>query len=199
MAKSKGSKFNAKSTLGNSTQSSALIAKTNSGASSNLKISASADLQRLSSDDRRTARAIEFGSPSRATTTHAVATGSSWTNLLEKTASGSISDLLGEGGPLSSGVSYLVSGLSKLLGGSSEPAVQPLVRFALPESQDQTLYSNGNGLSSVQSSITRQESPVYGGSQGTSYSEQAQKAQMVQTIRNAILTSSSLNDVIGEL
>jgi len=153
---------------------------------SNLKLSASTELTRLGMNDRRTPTAISFGSPSDngSSGSKSRSSGNDWSNLLEKTVSGGLSNLLG-GGALSDGIGYLVSGISSLFGGNDP--VAPLKRYTLPDSQERTFYTGSQGLMSSEANV------------GQGKAGSLQDAQVVQAVKKALLTSSSLNDVISEL
>jgi hypothetical protein len=135
---------------------------------------------------------IQFGSPSSrgniASSTNKSRGG--WTGLLGSIGGKGLSDLLG-GGVLSSGLDYLVGGFESLFGAGSAPN-DTISRFELPDSQNQSIVVNN-----VKTPAEPTSSGVYGNSK--SQISQASKAAIVQTVKNALLTSSSLNDVIGEL
>ncbi|MFL6546034.1 MAG: hypothetical protein ACJ8LM_12755 [Candidatus Udaeobacter sp.] len=69
----------------------------------------------------------------------------------------------------------------------------------MPDAQGQTLYRNGTALSTVQRGLAEQRFAIEGSTKSDVQANQLQQAKIVQTIKNALLTSSSLNDVIGEL
>lgn len=153
------------------------------------RISTASDLKRFSSDSVPSLKGIQFGSPSKAGSKSRSSVGDEWTNLV-KAASGRAASLIG-GGFLESGINSLISGLTSLFddGGKSET---PLVRFALPEPQQQTMYITSGGLSASEnfqeiSQNTKSSGPVY------------KQSEIVQAVKNALLTSSSLNDVIAEI
>jgi hypothetical protein len=85
------------------------------------------------------------------------------------------------------GLGSILSGISKLFGGGSDAKTPPpLVEFELPTPVAETVY-----LSSHRS---RSEARPYA-TTGSSN----QNAQIVQAVKHALLTSSSLNDVIAEI
>jgi hypothetical protein len=197
MAKRKNSNSSGR---GASSPSIDLLKATNQGSSSrSLKVGTSGDLTRLQVGSLSRAKAIQFGSPSDSGKKNSSSnkTGSTWTGLLESFSTGGISDLLGGGGFLSSGLDYLSSGLQSIFGGNTQSAPEPLSRFAPPDFQDQTIYVNAPPTAHGAASSTV-VSGAYADSQ-PSQLNQASRAEIVQTIKNALLTSSSLNDVIGEL
>ena len=168
-----------------------LVAQAQTTVRSTTKISAATDLKRLSSSSTSMLKGIEFGSPSNAglKSRPSTAAGNEWTSLV-KAASGGVASLIG-GNFLESGINSLISGLTNLFGDSrkSEP---PLVRFTLPDSQQQTMYVTSGGLSASgnfqgASQNTPPQGPVY------------KQSEIVQAVKNALLTSSSLNDVIAEI
>ena len=178
-----------------------LLRAINQGSSNrSLKIGASGDLTRLQVGSQSSAKPIQFGSPSDKgnKSSSSRKTGSTWTGLLDSVASGGISDLLGGGGFLSAGLDYLSSGIASIFGGNTQTVPEPLTRFALPNGQDQTIYFDARQSGSQASASSSVVSGIYDSSQ-SSRLNQASKAEIIQTIKNALLTSSSLNDVIGEL
>ncbi len=142
------------------------------------------------------AKPLQFGSPSDkgSRSSSGNKNTSSWTGLLSSISSGGISDLLGGGGLLNAGLDLLTNGFESLFGGKTESAVQPLTRFALPDAQDQTMYVNN----AQTASSSNGPSGIYSNSQSAQFG-QTNKADIIQTVKNALLTSSSLNDVIGDL
>ena len=155
------------------------------------RLSAATDLRKLSNGGLPTLKGIQFGSPSSSggKSGSSAGAGSEWTSLV-KTASGGVTSLIG-GGFLESGINSLISGLTSLFdgGGKSET---PLVRFVLSDPQQQTMYTSSSGLSASANigaapRNTQPQGPVY------------RQADIVQAVRNALLTSSSLNDVIAEI
>src|SRR3954469_9154152 len=168
---------------------------------STMKLSASGELTRLGMNDRRTPTAISFGSPSDngSSGSKSTSSGSDWSNLLQKAVSGGINDLFG-GGILSDGISYLVSGISSLFGGE-DPAT-PLKRYTLADSQESTLYRGAQGLMASDSdapATAPTSRGIYTASSGQAKATPLQDAQVVQAVKKALLTSSSLNDIISEL
>lgn len=144
---------------------------------------------------------IRFGSPSSNRVTSSQGT-SEWANLLKQTASGGISSAFG-GGLMSAigGLGGLVSSIAGLFG-ASKKALPPLTLFQLPNSQAHTVFvsSKTNGTASVNSG----PGGVSGSSQASSTTGQGQSLQnqsteIAQAVKQALLTSSSLNDVIAEI
>jgi hypothetical protein len=129
---------------------------------------------------------INFGKASRAATRNPQTT-SMWSNLLSSTTSGGLAGTLSGAAGFSGGISSLISGLASLLGGG-KTAPPALVAYQLPTSQQQTI-STGSSVSTP---------GIYGGPASTT-PFQNQGGQVVQTVKQALLNSSSLNDVITEL
>lgn len=133
-----------------------------------------------------TVQPINFGKASRAATRN-VQTSSKWSSLLSSTTSGGLAGTLSGAAGFSGGISSIISGLTSLFGGG-KTAPPALVAYQLPTSQQQTI-STGSSVSTP---------GVYGGPASTT-SFQSQNGQVVQSVKQALLNSSSLNDVIGEL
>ena len=144
-------------------------------------------------------RSLHFGSfHSKASTTQS--SGSSWTGLLNAASSGGASAVLG-GGLLSSGTLGIIGKLFSLFGdGNSNPPVPS--RFQLPASQATSLdiaspaasnsVSVGIQQASTQTSqLQTQTSPLR--------EQPLHSSEIIQVVKQALLTSSSLNDVISEI
>jgi hypothetical protein len=111
-----------------------------------------------------------------------------WSNLLSATSSGGgLAGTLSSIDGFSGGISSLISGLTSLFGGgkTTPPA---LIAYQLPTSQQQTI-STGSSVSTP---------GVYGGPT-IAASFESQSGQIVQAVKQALLNSSALNDVIAEL
>ena len=161
-----------------------------------LRAGGSGDMAKLSIASQPTSKPLQFGSPSDSGKRSSSSTkkAGSWTSLLETMSTGGISDLLGRGGVLSAGLDYLTSGIESLFGGKTKSIPEPLIRFALPDSQDQTLYV-------TDPQKTSQSSQFFGAYSSSPPTQPGQtfRAEIIQTVKTALLTLSSLNDVIGEL
>lgn len=147
------------------------------------------------------AKGINFGSPSSDRTTSSPGT-SEWANLLKQTASGGISSQLG-GGVLNAigGVGGLVSSLVGLFGGGMKTEA-PLTRFQLPDSQSENVFATANA--SRPQAGARAGGPYRSSSDSPTQVDHgqlspAQSAQITQAVKQALLNSSSLNDVIAEI
>lgn len=127
---------------------------------------------------------------------------SEWANLLKTTASGGIASALG-GNLMSAvgGVGGLVSSLVHLFSGSKK-STPALTAFELPESRSESVVYQ-SAISSESVSGTR--TGVYGSVQDTTgpgshdQTYQFQSQQIAQAVKQALLNSSSLNDVIAEI
>lgn len=149
---------------------------------------------------------IHFGSPSSSKTA-ATGTGTDWGKVLTGATSGGFGSLLGGGLAGFAGIGSLISGIASLFGGGSKkPALPALVRFQLPASQTQTSYFGSKGTSVTQgiaeqqitagarTAIYKSSAPL-NGSSGAIYDT----AKIAQAVKQALLNSSSLNDVIAEI
>lgn len=144
------------------------------------KVSRIAGLRALSMGSKEIPAGIQFGSPSNPNASGA-APGSNWEKLLTQTASRGLSSAMK--GTISltdlGGIGTAISSLFKIFGGrSSEKTLPPLVEFALPNPVSQTVYI-GSGTANA--------------------ATQASGTQIAQAVKQALLTSSSLNDVISEI
>jgi hypothetical protein len=153
---------------------------------------------------------IRFGSPSnsRTPTPHS---SNQLSRLLQHTASGGIANVIGGGLSGIAGLGGLVSGILHLFGGGQGHTLPPLVEFRLPGSQQQTLYVGSNGNATFQGTAVEQASRptpsggIYtagdeaGSSGATGQMLRYQSGQIAQAVKNALLNSSSLNDVIAEI
>jgi hypothetical protein len=152
-------------------------------------------------DDRVTG-AIRFGAPSYSSSPSTNGT-SELGNLIKQSSSGGFSSILG-GGVLGT-LGSLFSHVAGWFGGSQVPK-EPLIPFRLPDSQTQefSLTSATAGISNnssqsggLYSPVNNATMPINPVDQGSDL--QSQRAQIVETVRLALLNSSSLNDVIGEM
>jgi hypothetical protein len=145
-----------------------------------------AGLTKTSGFNQSTAQSVNFGRASRAAT-RSSSSPSQLSQFLSGSKSGglggTVSQALGFGG----GFGSLISGLTSLFGGgkTTPPA---LVAYQLPTSQSQTI-TTGSTVSTP---------GVYGGPSAASPFEN-HSGQIVQSVKQALLNSSSLNDVIAEL
>jgi hypothetical protein len=148
------------------------------------------------------ASGLRFGGSSSSGTS-SPATGSQWTNLLKQTASGGISSALGGGLKDIGGIASIVSGFIGLFGGGKSTP-PPLVHFEAPASQNQTAFVGSatgpaNWSESGTSAHTSSKGIYASGQESNVQSLQYQSAQIAQAVKQALLNSSSLNDVIAEI
>lgn len=152
---------------------------------------------------------IQFGSPSSTRSSSSTA-GSQWSTLLQHAASGGLSSVLSGGLAGFAGLGTLVSGVLSLFGGGGgKSSPPPLVRFQAPTSQDQVQYvgssSNAAGSSTASGGTTVGGGGGYKAHQPIALPLAApgptssQNSQVVQAVKQALLNSSSLNDVIAEI
>ncbi|HEX4163880.1 MAG TPA: hypothetical protein VHZ55_00265 [Bryobacteraceae bacterium] len=150
---------------------------------------------------------LNFGNAPTSATQSAVS-GSQLSGLLKNVASGGVAGAFGGGGLLSavSGLGGLVSSIASLFGGSKTP--QPLTAFVLPTVQAQTASvsrsQSGSQLMTGGSLAANSAiKGIYGSSQtsasSATVSSGSQPQQVVQAVKQALLTSSSLNDVVAEI
>jgi hypothetical protein len=149
------------------------------------------------------ATGLRFAGSSSSGTTPS-ATGSQWTNLLKQTARGGISSALGGGLKDIGGIASIVSGFIGLFGGGKS-APPPLVHFETPASQNQTAFvgtttAPAKWVDSGTSAHAILSAGIYAsGQEPNVQSLQYQSAQIAQAVKQALLNSSSLNDVIAEI
>lgn len=153
------------------------------------------------------AKSIQFGSPS-STKFSSTTTGSSWGTLLNQFASGGAANALGNSLGSIGGLGSLVSGIISLFGGSKQ-APPALVRFQLPASQTETAYIGSQSRSVLQGAASEQSirsttPPIYASSRTSKNSNASpaityDTAAITQAVKQALLNSSSLNDVIAEI
>lgn len=150
------------------------------------------------------ATGLRFGGSSSSGTATSSAAGGQWANLLKQTARGGISSALGGGLKDIGGIASIVSGFIGLFsGGKSAPP--PLVHFEAPASQNQTAFV---GSSTAPAKWAESGTSAHGaapkgiyasGQDPNGQSLQYQSAQIAQAVKQALLHSSSLNDVIAEI
>ena len=159
-------------------------------------------------------KGIQFGKPSQSGSKASTSSGSEWTNLLKQTASGGIASAFTGGFGGIGGLGSLISGFVNLFGGGGgKNTLPPLTEFALPNSQQQTVYASSKGTATYQGEVTNASvfngtgAGIYGnteqmqtsGSAPNSQWVQEQSGQIAQAVKNALLQSSSLRDVIAEI
>jgi hypothetical protein len=150
----------------------------------------------------RVPQTLNFGKLHTKAVGSATSSGAQWTNLLSA-ASGGVGSLLG-GGLISSGGFGFVGKLLSLFGGSKKVPTAP-VAFQSPISQQNSLniISPGSqssislGVHSVD--LSGNSTGIYKQNSSLAADHYSQSAQVVQIVKQALLTSSSLNDVIAEI
>jgi hypothetical protein len=190
--------------LPSSAKISRKLVQSDSGSSTALpKISSlSSAIRSLSLGAKPLGTALAFGKPSSVGTTTSSA-GSVLTGLLKQTASGGIASALGGGLSGLLGLGSIISGFVSLFGGGKS-ALPPLVQFQEPVAQNLISYSSSGSRSSVPAAASRVSvsnsgtTNTPGGQQSTS-TYQYQSTQIAQAVKQALLNSSSLNDVIAEI
>jgi hypothetical protein len=147
----------------------------------------SSGVSKLALGDSIKTTPINFGRPSQAFGKTSPSS-SQWSNLLTQTTSGGLAGALSSVAGFGGGIASIISGLTSLFGGGGKSAPPPLVEFQLPASQQQLITIGG-----APSAPGNYSSP-----QSVSSAEH-QSAQIIQTVRQALLNSSSLNDVIADI
>jgi hypothetical protein len=134
----------------------------------------------------KSAKPLSFGKAPHTATKVSQST-SSWSHLLSQTTSGGLAGTVSGSFGFGGGIGSLITGIASLFGGgkTTPPA---LVAYQLPASQQETI--------SIGSSVPN--TGMYGGPSSAALFE-SQSGQIVKSVRQALLNSSSLNDVIAEL
>lgn len=196
-------------TINQTTPHSLAGGQTNKPSGKLARPSVNSDVPRNSSIDAKdNPTGINFGKPSSSGSS-STTSGSAWTGLLKQTASGGAASLLGGGFGSIFGLGGVISGIASLFGGGKSTP-PPLVQFTLPTSQLETAYVSTKSAATYHGApTTAQKSPtVTGGSHSGGATKPSnpppqspayQNAQIVQAVKNALLNSSSLNDVIAEI
>jgi len=153
---------------------------------------------------------IQFGKPSSNNTSTAP-NSNVLSGLLSHAASGGLASALTGGLSSFAGLGGLISGIASFFGGSSKAAPPPLALFSLPNSIQETAYIGSQdtashaGESIDQGAKQATRSGVYtSGGLVTNTGRSASPAltdgsYIAQAVKNALLTSSSLSDVIAEI
>jgi hypothetical protein len=148
---------------------------------SQLRVGTDGALKSLGFNSKDVATGIQFGSPSSSRVPSASGS-NEWNKLLKQTISSGVAGAGGGGafGLLGSvtGVGGLISGFLSLFGGGKS-APPPLTTFQLPQTQQQSISIGSSGQSGT--------ALIY------------QSTQIAQAVKQALLNSSSLNDVIAEI
>lgn len=169
------------------------------GTESSPRVGSSGDTKITSLNARVMPESIKFGKPSQSTPKSSSTPGSEWANLLKQTASGGIANAFGGTFGSIGGLGSLISGFASLFGGgSNKKTLPPLVEFQMPASQQETLYVSSKGTNAYQGPAVTLQTQT-GEVTGTSEWIQSQSSQIAQAVKNALLNSSSLNDVITEI
>ena len=188
-----------------------LVPGSSSSASAKISLSApSLGLKNLAEGSGEKLQSIQFGKPSSNNTS----TGSNsnlLSGLLSQAASGGLANALTGGLSSFAGLGGLISGIASLFGGSSKAAPAPLALFSLPNSIQETAYVGSQdatthaGESVDQGAKPATTSAVYTtGGLVNNTGRSAPPAltdgsSIAQAVKNALLTSSSLSDVIAEI
>lgn len=157
------------------------------------------DTRTLSLGGKDTPTGIQFGKPSDSRTS-TTKSSNAWTSLLSSTASGGAASGLSGGLSSIAGIGGLFSSIASLFGGGKSTP-PPLVDFQLPNSASQTLYVSSRGSTAYQGSAVEKPSTAASTTPPTTSAQslQYQSAAIAQAVKTAMLTSSSLNDVVAEI
>ena len=150
----------------------------------------------LSQLSTRSVKAIPFGKPSSGNSSSSSVAGG-WQSLLSKTVSGGASSLMGGGFSGVAGLGGLFSDIAGLFGGSSKPQPPPLTRFSLSDSIQETVALNA----SMGNVHTTPAQGIYASNVQISNTSRTQldPSAIAQAVKDALLTSNTLGDVIAEL
>jgi hypothetical protein len=161
------------------------------------KLTSTSALKTLSASGTSKVSAVNFGSfRSKATTS---TQGSRWGSLLQAATSGQgLAGALGGGLSAFAGLGGLVGGILSLFGGGKSTPAAP-VQFTLPQSQQETVSLHQQPVSVTQGSVgtSSGNAPLTVAYQPSAVP--AGNAQVVQVVKQALLNSSSLNDVIADI
>lgn len=146
-----------------------------------------AGLSKATGFSKSAPQSVNFGRASRAATKSPKTTSSFSQIFSASTPSGGLGGTISQAVGFGGGIGSLISGLTSLFGGG-KTAPPALTAYQLPTSQTQSI-STGSIVSTP---------GIYGGPSAPP-SFEIQSGQIVQSIKQALLNSSSLNDVIAEL
>jgi hypothetical protein len=120
--------------------------------------------------------------------------------IVKKTATNGLLSAIGGGLNALGGIGSVVSGLVDFFGGDDMPSAPTLVKFQLPDAISQTAYVSGSGFQTYQGNVVQ---PISRGSSSQSSSAaqalRYQSGEIAQAVKRALLNSSTLSDVIGEI
>ncbi len=136
---------------------------------------------------------IQFGRAPGSATKSPTPAPSAWGSLLSNVLTGGISGAFGGGGLLSD-----VTGLLGMFDSKKQPAA--LTPFQLPASQEMTEYVSSRGSAVYQGTDVEHQVSTPAPAAAPSVAEAPlTRSDVIDTVRQALLTSSSLNDVISDL
>lgn len=160
---------------------------TNSGGT---KLSASNELSKLGLQSVSQPRGIHFGTAPTSRQTSGSTGGGLFSDLLKSGTTGTAKSLL-SGGVLGLLGGSLFSGIASLFGGGGDTPA-PLVQFSLPDTQSRTIDVMGstqNRGTQLSTSSSIQANQLYSN----------RNNDIVRAVKQALLTSSELSDVISEI
>lgn len=165
------------------------------------------DIRAFTINGAAEAKGIQFGGPS-STRTSSPTTQSGWSNVLTQVATNGAANTFRSALGSIGGLGSLISGIFHMFsGGNSKASLPPLVRFQLPSSQTETAYIGSQSRTvlagaGTQQSIRSTTQPIYapaGTQKSATSSPVYDTAAITQAVKQALLNSSSLNDVIAEI
>jgi hypothetical protein len=169
------------------------IVQTRASGTTKLAAPRQQDLRTSSSAADLIPKGVTFGAPSSSGTSNAKS-GTNWGGLVSGFQSGGLAGAFGGGLSSITGLGGVISGILGLFGGG-KTQLPPLVKFQLPNTQEENItITNGTAQaysSGVQASTTSQIAKAP--------NPNASSQQIVQAVKEALLNSSSLNDVISEI
>jgi hypothetical protein len=143
---------------------------------------------------------LNFGKPSNSRSSSSTSGSSYLSSFLQQAATGGVASALGGSLGGLTGIGSLVAGFVSLFSGE-KATLPPLVQFQAPLSQDQISYVGARTTVNAPSNSKSTDSTGVSGSanQPSATPYRYQSDQIAQAVKQALLNSSSLNDVIAEL
>lgn len=195
--------------IGGNTTITNLVAPLSSGSSSSKSsaLGRLSDIRASSVNGSAEAKGIQFGGPS-STRTSSPTTQSGWSHVLTQVATNGAANTFRSALGSIGGLGSLISGIFHIFSsGNSNASLPPLVRFQLPSSQTETAYIGSQSRTvlpgaATQQSIRSTTQPIYAPvstQKSVTSSPVYDTAAITQAVKQALLNSSSLNDVIAEI
>lgn len=145
---------------------------------------------------------INFGLPSSRKSLLQTSSGTNWTELASRVASGGTTSAFsgnsGSGALSKLGLGPLISGIAGLFGGSKTKTLPALQLFQLPNAVNQTVHLNNSAAQRGSSGSNGSTIHVHVQAMD-SQSFMNRSGDIAKAVKNAMLNSHSLNDVVSEL